>query len=108
MHFNTTDSRVMHTVQTAELVMLDNPDISKLLDDFDLLVDDRSHFKDWYGEIAIEYKLSNALVNFLRLVKISSPPEGVNLASWINAEPIRNALRQKVEQALRNPQVLTD
>lgn len=108
MHFNTTDSRVLHTVQTAELVLQENSEISLLLKEFDLLTDYRTHFKEWYGEMAIEYKLINALVNFLRLAKISSVPEGSSLVAWLEAEPIRNALRQKVEQALKNPQVLTD
>lgn len=108
MHFNTTDARVLHTVQTAEQVMQDNPEIGSILDDFDLLVDYRMHFKEWYGAMAIEYKLINALVNFLRLAKISGLSNNESLAAWIDAEPIRNALRQKVEHALKNPQVLTD
>lgn len=87
------NSRVTSVVEQSSLVLKS----TIKLEDVELMFDEiRAHkcfFENWYGRQSFEYKLSNTLLNVVRLIvrskneKIGYPKQTIK--EWSRAMPIR-------------------
>lgn len=87
------NSRVVSVIEQAYLILSDAIKLKDVELMFDEIRDHKSFFEDWYGRQSYEYKLTNSLLNVVRLImrskneKVGYPK--MNVSEWSRTMPIR-------------------
>jgi hypothetical protein len=114
MALNTEDFRLQFTLNHAQLIVYQNPELSEVLSPLTTMTEYKEHFQSWYGEHSAEYRLICAMVNLLNMIKTytntSSPreaggkqPASLTLDAWLGKWPLRQALLIKLKNSIENP-----